>query len=282
MGFFKKLGKSIKKIVKDPLRLTLAVSTIGGSELARQIPGVKKVLTAASPVVSPVLGAVANKFTYGGYGVTTGLVNNLVGNNRPLPTVSGTQIGGNPMAFNLGGLLGQVGTIFGGNQNSIFQGVSNVANLASNFFPPRGVPQGGPVTVVPQAMPVAAARPALGALATVGRSFFNKYPNLATAIQMYRNQGKHVTRAKLWSLVKRFGPEIVISGGILSAAAVNELMVAGAGHRRMNPANVKALRRSLRRLESFHTLCQKVDKLRRPRSRSKSKSGSGSTFVRQG
>jgi hypothetical protein len=83
-------------------------------------------------------------------------------------------------------------------------------------------------------------------------------------------------------MLKRFGPEVLITGGILSAAAVSELMVAGPGHRRMNPGNVKALRRSMRRLESFHHLCVRADKLKRPRSRKACKTGGGSQFVRQG
>lgn len=105
--------------------------------------------------------------------------------------------------------------------------------------------------------------------AVVGRTFFNKFPNLATAIQKFRNVGQHVTRSQLYGMLKRFGPDFLITGGILTAAAVSELMVAGAGHRRMNPGNVKALRRSMRRLESFHHLCQKADKLRKPRARKK-------------
>jgi hypothetical protein len=185
--------------------------------------------------------------------------------------------GGQTMALDVGGILGQVGTIFGGNQNPFFQGVSNVANLASEFFPqPTGVPATNLAAVGPAA--AVAARVA----GTVGRSFFNRFPNLATAIQSYRNMGKNVTRAKLYAVMKRFGPELLVSGGLLTAAAVNELMIAGPGHRRMNPGNVKALRRSLRRLESFHHLCVRVDKLRRPSRRSKTRATGGNQFVRQG
>lgn len=39
--------------------------------------------------------------------------------------------------------------------------------------------------------------------------------------------------------------------------------------RRMNPANVSALRRSMRRIQSFHRLCQKADLLSRGRSRTR-------------
>jgi len=93
----------------------------------------------------------------------------------------------------------------------------------------------------------------------VGRSFFNKWPNLATAIQKMRNAGQNVSRSKLYSMLKRFGPEFLVTGGILTAAAVQELALAGPGHRRMNPANSKALRRSIRRVVSFHKLCKVAD-----------------------
>lgn len=41
--------------------------------------------------------------------------------------------------------------------------------------------------------------------------------------------------------------------------------------RRMNPANSKALNRAARRIESFHRLCMRTDKLRAPRRRSSSR-----------
>lgn len=95
--------------------------------------------------------------------------------------------------------------------------------------------------------------------AVVGRGFFNKWPNLATSIQKMRNAGQNVSRSKLYSMLKRFGPEFLVSAGILTAAAVSELALAGPGHRRMNPANSKALRRATRRIKSFHRLCGDAD-----------------------
>jgi len=194
-----------------------------------------------------------------------------------LPTLQGVQ----PMALNVGGILGQVGTIFGGGQNQIFSGISNVANLASQFFP-----QPTAQTVLGMRPPMIPPRTPglLGPMVRgLGRRFFEKFPNLALAMQQLRDRGLHVKRAQLWNLLKRFGPELLITGGILTAAAVSELMMAGPGHRRMNPGNAKALRRSLRRLESFHRLCQRADKFRRPRgSRKGCKTGSGQQFVRQG
>ena len=185
------------------------------------------------------------------------------------------------MALDIGGILRTAGTIFGGGQNQIFQNVSNVASLASQFFPVRpGITMG---QTQPMGQPVMAAVPAIRAGAMVARGFFNRFPNLATAIQQLRARGMNVRRAQLWSLLKRFGPEVLITGGLLTAAAVNELMVAGPGHRRMNPANVKALRRSMRRLDSFHRLCVSADRLRGSRRRSSKPCKTGSTqFVRQG
>lgn len=235
------------------------------------VPGVKKViapvtktLTQLAPVLVPkpaqVLTALATK-------------NPLA----LLPAVPANS--GGPMALNIGGILSQVGGILGGNQNQIFQGVSNVATLASQFFPQPTATQ-LPV-VRTQATPVMA--PAMRAGAMVARGFFNKFPNLALAIQQLRARGLTVKRSQLWTMLKRFGPEVLIGGGLLTVGAVSELMVAGPGHRRMNPANVKALRRSMRRLDSFHRLCVTADRLRRPRSRGKSVSrGSTANFVRQG
>jgi hypothetical protein len=130
-----------------------------------------------------------------------------------------------------------------------------------------------------------AAAPAIargaGAVATVGRSFFNRFPNLAVAIQGYRNMGKNVSRSKLYSLMKRFGPDFLISGGILTAAAVSELAMAGPGRRRMNPGNIKALRRSHRRMKAFHHVCQQNDTLLHVRKRRSMPANFGGTRITQ-
>ena len=139
-------------------------------------------------------------------------------------------------------------------------GTSALTQFVSN----PSVPGVRPVSA--GSVPGAVIRGTAGAIArvgpTVGRSFFTKWPNLATAIQSLRNAGKNVSRSKLYSMMKRFGPDFMVSAGILSAAAVSELIMAGPGHRRMNVGNVKALRRGMRRIESFHKLCTKADMLR--------------------
>jgi hypothetical protein len=278
MGLFKKIKKAVKNpvaavksvaatAIKNPIRATAAVSTLGLSEVARQAPLVGSLVKQGQAAASELYKSAANVYTGGAYGAATNLGTSLV----EKPEV--------PMALNVGGLLQSAAAIFGGNQNPYFQSVSNVAGLATNFFPQA------------QAYPVMAKVPqiagSMGALTArvggaVGRSFFNKYPNLATAMQMLRNQGRNIKRSQLYSMMKRFGPELLISGGILTAAAVSELMQAGPGTRRMNPGNVKALRRSLRRLESFHGLCQRADKLRRPSRRKSAGKSCGTQFVRQG
>jgi hypothetical protein len=120
---------------------------------------------------------------------------------------------------------------------------------------------------LPPPLPVPVPRPALPAIAAgraiVGRRFFERFPNLATSIQQLRDRGIRVKRSQLWNLMRRFGPEVLITGGLLTAAATSELMAAGPGRRRMNVANTRALRRSMRRIEGFHKLCMKADILRR-------------------
>lgn len=194
--------------------------------------------------------------------------------------VAPANAGGPPMALNIGGILGQVGTIFGGSQNPFFQGISNVAGLGSSILTSAQAQVPGMPVPVP-IKPVLPAAARVGAM--IGRNFFNRFPNLGLAIQNFRNMGRRVTRQQLWSLLKRFGPDVLIAGGILSAAAISELMIAGPGRRRMNPGNAKALRRSLRRLEAFHRLCVRADSFRRPARRgSKKCAPSGTQFVRQG
>lgn len=184
--------------------------------------------------------------------------------------------GAKPMALDIPGILGSVGGIFGGNQNPYFQGISNIATLAGQFAPqPVAMRLPVPRPTVPMVGGAALGR------SVVGRGFFNRYPNLATSMQALRNMGRNITRSQLYSMLKRFGPELMITGGILTAAAVSELIQAGSGRKRMNPGNVKALRRSMRRVEAFHKICMRADTLRKPR-RSKPCKTSGSQFVRQG
>ena len=140
-------------------------------------------------------------------------------------------------------------------------GTTAATSYINSAFAPQPVGYGmGPTG--PMAQPVMASVPALGrAASAVGRGFFNRFPNLATSLQALRNRGANVTRGTMYSALKRFGPEMLVSGGILTAAAVSELAVAGPGRRRMNPGNVKALRKAHRRMKSFHKVCVDNDQL---------------------
>lgn len=272
MGFLGSIGsfisgaaKTVAKTITSPAKLTTAIATGGASVIA---PRTFAPVTSAvgSTLFNPSLIGTAASLALPGVG---GRVASLV------PT------GGN-MGFNLGslipGAISGLGSLLGGASPS--QALSSFTSFLPPLSPPGGIPQN------PMAMPTAAGAQALArAGAVVGRSFFNKYPNLAAVIQAWRNRGLNITRAKLWTLMKRFGPEILVSGGILTAAAVSELMVAGPGRRRMNPANGRALRRSLRRLESFERLCHRVDRSlhsRRGGRRSRANGSRSTTLIRQG
>jgi len=167
------------------------------------------------------------------------------------------------------------GGIFNANNGVNWSNLLNQgANIAMQAFAPQpsAFPMsggGGGMTATPAMASVPAIAGRVGAV--VGRGFFSRFPNLATGIQTLRNGGVNASRSKLYSVMKRFGPEFLVSGGLLTAAAVNELAVAGPGHRRMNPANSKALRRAARRIESFHRLCRHTDMLQTRRRRSKAK-----------
>lgn len=257
MGFFGSIGGFFGTAAKAVA--TGGISLIAPKLIPRSIDTALNTLTAAQFPTS--LNALART----GIGVAT-----------RNPSLLLPRTGANPMALDLGGILNSVGGIFSGNQNPYFQGISNVANLASQFAPqPVAMRLPAPRPTVPMIGGAAASR------AIVGRGFFQRYPNLATGIQGLRNMGRNVTRSQLYSMLKRFGPELMISGGILTAAAISELMQAGSGRKRMNPGNVKALRRSMRRVEAFHKICMRADTLRKPR-RSKPCKTSGSQFVRQG
>lgn len=166
--------------------------------------------------------------------------------------------------------FGDISQIF---QGGLGQSLLNIGqSAATNYFQGQFNPQ---IQTSMAAVPMIAG--AGRAVATVGRGFFNRFPNLATAMQGLRNRGANVTRSSLWSMMKRFGPDFLVTGGILTAAAVSELAMAGPGRRRMNPGNVKALRRAHRRMKSFHGVCMTNDRLLGGRRSSKRKGSFGSS-----
>jgi len=256
--------------ISEATRVATQVAQTEGLQVVRFIPQKENWLKAVTDVIGAGISlfasggasapGVAAKFATTDYGAPPAIVQSLgvLG-----PTTYPTS--GGHMGFFEDFNIGSIGSVFGGQDSQFNWG--NALNLgvglATNAFAPnRGVPG-----VQPAMASVPAVVRGAGAVATVGRSLFNRFPNLATGIQRLRNAGQRVNRAKLYSVMKRFGPEFLVSGGLLTAAAVNELAVAGPGRRRMNPANAKALRRSVRRIESFHRLCKSTDIIKGRRKR---------------
>lgn len=152
--------------------------------------------------------------------------------------------------------------------------------LNSFLTPETGTPVSQLDFSSPGGQPVMATVPMIArGGAAVGRAFFNKWPNLAAGLNALRMSGKNVTRAQLYSLAKRFGPNFLITAGILSLPAISELFMAGPGRRRMNPGNVKALRRAHRRMKSFHHICATNDHLLTHRRRPARRIGSTSQTI---
>lgn len=105
---------------------------------------------------------------------------------------------------------------------------------------------------------VMAGAPMINAMGGVAR-WAMSFPSLWQALQGIRaNYRVPMTVDKLWTLVKSAGPQMVV--GLIGAAALNELFVYHSTHkrRRMNVANTKALRRSVRRLKGFDRLSHRV------------------------
>jgi hypothetical protein len=106
--------------------------------------------------------------------------------------------------------------------------------------------------------PVMAGSSMVPMIVGAGRSLM-RFPSLAAAITALGQQfGKRFTPEMIWRMIKSGGPGLV--AGLIGAQAMNELFVWKSTHkgRRMNVANTKALRRSLRRLKGFEKLSSRV------------------------
>src|SRR5207245_7282880 len=97
-------------------------------------------------------------------------------------------------------------------------------------------------------------------LGRMGRGLAARFPLLWGAIQVWRGRGVNLTVEKLWTLLRRFGPQLLVTAGILSVGALTELLMAHASRRRrrMNVLNPKALSRSTRRLLGFERRASRV------------------------
>lgn len=91
------------------------------------------------------------------------------------------------------------------------------------------------------------------------RALFARFPALATSLTALSQQfGTKFSVDKLMRMVRSAGPGLVV--GLIGQQALQELFVYQSTHkrRRMNVANTKALRRSVRRLKGFDRLSHRV------------------------
>jgi hypothetical protein len=121
--------------------------------------------------------------------------------------------------------------------------------------------QVGPMYPQPQAIPAAAGSVPLAARAVAAGipAWSARFPALWQAIQrLAANLRTKVTVEQLRTLMRKYGPSFLV--GMIGEAAVRELVTYDMTRRRrrMNPANTRALRRSLRRLRSFERLSTRV------------------------
>ena len=150
--------------------------------------------------------------------------------------VAGDVFGGFSGGSNMGG------SSFSGGALPVSFGGYNVPQMQQ--YPD---PYGQPVVLEKLPMVMRAAAAGLAAWTV-------KYPSLYQAIARMKGNGIPMTIEKLYSSLRRFGPATL--GGIIGTAAVNELITYKSTHkgRRMNVANTKALRKSIRRLKGFENL----------------------------
>jgi len=155
-----------------------------------------------------------------------------------------------------GSLESAIGNIFGGGisggERSSFLGGLDTGQPTS--FPVATFPMVPEYPVNPNINTMSA----MPMIAGVAR-WAMQFPNLWQALQRIRaNYRVAISVDKLWGMVKSMGPQVIV--GLIGAAALQELFVYHSTHkrRRMNVANTKALRRSVRRLRGFDRLSHRV------------------------
>ena len=164
---------------------------------------------------------------------------------------------------------------FGGDDGGLGSGLVNAALGAGDYLDNE--------YQAPSAQPVSYAQPvrsinsptglAGSALMPMISRGLSRFPNLLASMQSWRSRGVSLTVPKLMGMMRKFGPNFLVSAGILAAGAVTELMMYQATHkrRRMNALNPRALSRATRRLCSFEHRAAKVHRTLSGLSKRKSK-----------
>jgi hypothetical protein len=145
-----------------------------------------------------------------------------------------------------------LGDLAGGFFSGIFDGGSRATQVS--YLPGYSFPESFPQPMVRTAAPPLVAR----AVAAGLPSWSARFPALWQALQRLRASGAKVTVEQLRSMLKKWGPAALTA--YIGGSAVADLMTYDATRkrRRINPANARALRRSMRRLKSFDRLSHRV------------------------
>lgn len=154
-----------------------------------------------------------------------------------------------------------LGNLFGGDGGGLGSELVNASlgvgdYLDNEYQAPSATPV-RQVTSSASAMPVAMGSLLPSAMVTRGLA---RFPNLLMALQGWRGKGVSLTTSKLSAMLRKFGPNFLVTAGILTAGAVTDLLMYNASHRRrrMNPLNPRALSRATRRLCSFERRAARV------------------------
>ncbi len=274
-SFFKRLVKiKPKKLLTVVKKATTAVATGGLSLVAPK--AVQPILERAftSPVAAIKAGIALKTGNYPGV-IAAYLPSGSTISSRPIPTQ-----GSKPMGFNLGAFLqgaaGAVGTLTKG---TAYAGAGQLVSSFASAIPvqSRGPQPYGGYGGVPQAPQVRPQLPgARSPISALGRGLSAQSKSTLLRIAGWLGR-RTLSMPNAISIIRKLSKTGLAPAAIATALGISlgllaELITEHAAKkpRRMNPANVHALRRSMRRITSFHKLCVRADKLRsRGRTRSR-------------
>lgn len=150
-----------------------------------------------------------------------------------------------------------LGNLFGGDGGGLGSELVNASLGVGDYLDNEY--QAPSTTPVRQIVAQPAGMPALLPSGMVSRGLA-RFPNLLASMQRWRGQGVSLTTSKLSAMLRKFGPNFLVTAGILTAGAVTDLLMYNASHRRrrMNPLNPRALSRATRRLCSFERRAARV------------------------
>lgn len=279
MGFFSSISKTWSSVAKQVLSGNIpgATSTLLNAQV-KVIPTASIFKQIATQATIPIVSGLSPGIIAGGISgkITPTSLSSFASTNP----VAG--LGVKPMALNVGGLLGSIGGILGQtNQsgNAYVNALSTGLNLAGSIIPvasrPPQVMSAPSVSVSNSTAMVAVAAGTRGltqeifnagakVLNRLGVPFKGTTASFSTALKR--------SLSTIASLARRTpaGTMVGLLTGLgltaMEAYVLTSWQAQRRKHRRMNPANSHALRRSVRRIKAFHKLCGDADVIK-PRKR---------------